>query len=669
MSTRLFSLSRQGLALAALCCALWAAAWGAAAAWAAGPGSGQPSFAKSVADRYTLPISSIFKVHFSHYAEQAPLVDVLETFARTQGLRAAFTPNVKGEISGMFDDMSPDEFLAAAYSAFGVEWYLMDDVLHFYVRRDLERRMVYLTASTPTRMRDILTRAGLLSPQLPCVADDDDRVLAFSGPAEYTEGVAAAIAAYEAAFRNDQVVRVFFLKHAWADDTELGSGDNKKVIPGVATILSEMVMDQRASDSQLALGSGAGAAVRETIPPLPEEQQLLRLQDGEAAKILEDLRRRAKEQMELDRRVASPLNTQARALPGAPVAELAPRILADSRSNAVIVRDSAYRMEYYEKTIAELDKPLQLVELHAAIVDVDVDYSSSLGVKWGGSGHGGPYTSTGVGSGLSSVSDNTSEVPLPGDLPNALIGDGLTLSTVYSFGSDYFMAQVNALESNGKGRVLGRPSVLTIDNTSARLEASTTFYIRVVGTEVVDLREVSSGTVLDVTPHIIEYDDKPAQIKMAITVEDGADPSTGSTDSDIPAVVKKTTIRTQGIVSEGQSLLIGGYFYEQLKDDETGVPVLMDLPALGVLFKSKTKVTQRMERLILISPRLLTLDEASNVPKEVNELGFSVDPASPEFATPGTAASAPKPGGCAVRTKEPGTDTAPASASGWGLSQ
>ncbi|WP_051445348.1 type III secretion system outer membrane ring subunit SctC [Desulfocurvus vexinensis] len=659
MSTPFLSLLGRCLTALALCCALWAGAW------AAGPDAGQASFSKSVANRYTLPISSIFKVRFSHYAEQAPLVDVLETFARTQGLRAAFTPNVKGEVSGMFSDMSPDEFLAAAYSAFGVEWYLMDDVLHFYVRRDLERRMVYLTASKPTRMRDILTRAGLLSPQLPCVADDDDRVLAFSGPAEYTEGVAAAIASYEAAFRNDQVVRVFFLKHAWADDTELGSGSDKKVIPGVATILSEMVMEQRAGDSQLALGSGAGAAVRETIPPLPEEQQILRLQDGEAAKILEELRRRAKEQMELDRRVASPLNTQTRALPASPVAELAPRILADSRSNAVIVRDSAYRMPYYEKTIAELDKPLQLVELHAAIVDVDVDYSSSLGVKWGGSGHGGPYTSTGAGVGLPSLNDTAKQVPLPADLPNALIGEGLTLSTVYSFGTDYFMAQVNALESDGKGRVLGRPSVLTIDNTSARLEASTTFYIRVVGTEVVDLREVSSGTVLDVTPHIIEYDDKPAQIKMAITVEDGGDPSTGSTTSDIPAVVKKTTIRTQGIVSEGQSLLIGGYFYEQVKDDQTGVPVLMDLPALGALFRTKTKTSQRMERLILISPRLLTLDESSNVPQELNELGFSAAPASPQFVTPGTATSVPKPGGCAVRTRDTGQDPAPASGTKW----
>lgn len=659
MSTPFLPLLGRCLTALALCCALWAGAW------AAGPDAGQASFSKSVANRYTLPISSIFKVRFSHYAEQAPLVDVLETFARTQGLRAAFTPNVKGEVSGMFSDMSPDEFLAAAYSAFGVEWYLMDDVLHFYVRRDLERRMVYLTASKPTRMRDILTRAGLLSPQLPCVADDDDRVLAFSGPAEYTEGVAAAIASYEAAFRNDQVVRVFFLKHAWADDTELGSGSDKKVIPGVATILSEMVMEQRAGDSQLALGSGAGAAVRETIPPLPEEQQILRLQDGEAAKILEELRRRAKEQMELDRRVASPLNTQTRALPASPVAELAPRILADSRSNAVIVRDSAYRMPYYEKTIAELDKPLQLVELHAAIVDVDVDYSSSLGVKWGGSGHGGPYTSTGGGVGLPSLDDTAKQVPLPGDLPNALIGEGLTLSTIYSFGSDYFMAQINALESDGKGRVLGRPSVLTIDNTSARLEASTTFYIRVVGTEVVDLREVSSGTVLDVTPHIIEYDDKPAQIKMAITVEDGGDPSTGSTTSDIPAVVKKTTIRTQGIVSEGQSLLIGGYFYEQVKDDQTGVPVLMDLPALGALFRTKTKTSQRMERLILISPRLLTLDGSSNVPRELNELGFSAAPASPQFVTPGTATSVPKPGGCAVRTRDTGQDPAPASGTKW----
>lgn len=613
-------------------------------------GAASPSFDASVADKYTLPISKRFDTRFSHYAEQAPLVEVLETFARTQGLRAAFTPNVKGEVSGFFDNMEPDEFLAAIYSAFGVEWYLMDDIVHFYVRRDLERRMVYLTACPPSRMREILIGAGLLSPQLPCTADDEDKVLSFSGPSQYADGIASAIASYEAAFRNDQVVRVFFLKHAWADDTELGSGENKQTIPGVATILQDMVMDNRMSDTQLALGTGEGAAVRDTIPPLKVETEELgspRQEDRDSA--LKRLRRKAKEQMELDRKVAAPQHTESRALPQSPVIDLQPRILADSRSNAVIVRDSAYRMPYYEKTINELDRPLQLVELHAAIVDVDTSFTRELGVRTGGSGTG-EYTRTGAGS---NVPSTDGAVPALADYPDAIAGSGLTLSTVYTFGTDYFMAQVNALETKGKGKVLGRPSVLTIDNTSARLEASTTFYIRIVGEKVVDLQEVSSGTVLDVTPHIIEYGDKPPQIKLAVTIEDGGDPSTGSTDSDIPAVVKKTTIRTQGIVSEGQSLLIGGYFYEKLQDEDEGVPVLMDIPGLGQLFKTSTKTVSRMERLILISPRLLSLDDISNVPEKVNDLGFSTNPASSDFVRPGTVLDAPDPGGCKRRRPSP----------------
>ncbi|WP_461211055.1 type III secretion system outer membrane ring subunit SctC [Desulfocurvus sp. DL9XJH121] len=625
-----------------------------------GPGvaqAGAQDFSASVPDRYTLPISERFDTRFSHYAEQQPLVDVLETFARTQGLRAAFTPHVKGEVSGRFDDMQPDEFLAAVYSAFGVEWYLMDDVVHFYVRRDLQRRMVYLTACQPSRMRDILMGAGLLSPQLPCVADDEGKVLTFSGPAEYANGIATAISSYEASFRNDQVVKVFFLKHAWAADTSVGAGEAKTSIPGVATILSQMVLDTRLDDTQLAVGTGQGAAVRETIPPLPEEQSLLQAGDmQERDSALKRLRQKAKEQMDLDRRVEAPMNTEAKALPGAAQNMLEPKILADSRSNAVIVRDSAFRMPYYEKTIEELDKPLQLVELHAAIVDVNVDYTRSLGVQWGGKG-GTDRSSTGAGGNMDSP------VPGLGSLPASLTGSGLTLSTVYSYGADYFMAQMEALESKGKGRVLGEPSVLTIDNTSARLESTTTFYVRIVGEKVVDLQEVSSGTILQVTPHIIYYDDKPSQIKLAVTIEDGKEPSTGDTDSDIPATTTKTVIDTQGIVGAGQSLLIGGYFYEQVSDNESGVPVLMDVPVLGHLFKTKTKTISRMERLILLSPRLLTLDGPSNVPENIDQLGFSAKPTDTAYTVPETYTEIPRVtgGGC---TRASGTSESSADGRG-----
>ncbi|MCG8565191.1 MAG: hypothetical protein MI747_08920, partial [Desulfobacterales bacterium] len=180
--------------------------------------TGDKSFADTVAGAYAPPISSVFHNDFSHYSEAEPLVNLLETFARSQGMRAAFTENVKGEVSGRFTRIPPMRFLAGIYTAFGIEWYVLDDILHFYVKRDLERRLVYLSAAKPSEMKSILIDAGLLSPQLPCRVNDKRKVIIFSGPRAYADGVAAAIKSYEDAYRNEQEVRVFFLKHAWADD-------------------------------------------------------------------------------------------------------------------------------------------------------------------------------------------------------------------------------------------------------------------------------------------------------------------------------------------------------------------------------------------------------------------------------------------------------------------
>lgn len=561
----------------------------------------KPSFANQVKGEYHTPIPDVFHKNFSHYSEAEPLVNLLETFARSQGLRAAFTENVKGEVSGEFRDLSPELFLAGIYTAFGIEWYILDDILHFYVKRDLERRLVYLSASKPSVMKQILFDAGLLSSQLPSKADDEKKVLIFSGPTDYADGVAAAIKSYEDAYSNQQEVRVFFLKHAWADDTQIGSDKDKRVIPGVASILTQMVMDARQETAQLAVGTGKGAAVRQTIPPIETPERDI------TEVTIEELRKEAKEQMELDRKVASPMHTQPRQLPALIEKPIQPKILADSRSNSVIVRDAAYRIPYYEKTIKELDVPLELVEIHAAIVDVDTNFSRSLGVEVGGTF--GKSNNSSVGGAASNVTDIISPEGVLGltstDSTSSLVGKGFNFSTVYSLGSDYFIAQVNALESRGNARILGRPSVLTIDNTSASLESSTTFYIRIVGEKVVELKEVSSGTTLTVTPHIIRYDDDDPQIKLTVSIEDGQEPSTGSVENDIPAVVKKTNIETQGFVSHGQSLLIGGYYYESMQTTDSGIPVLMNMPGIGNLFKSRSKDIRRMERMILISPKII----------------------------------------------------------------
>lgn len=576
----------------------------------------EKSFANKVMSKHTPPVSQVFHSDFSHYSEAEPLVNLLETFARSQGLRAAFTENVKGEVSGRFRKINPEHFLAGIYTAFGVEWYVLDDIIHFYVKRDLERRLVYLSASRPSDMKKILMDAGLMSEQLPCTVDDKKRVLSFSGPGDYADGLAAAIKSYEDAYRNQQEVKVFFLKHAWAADTKIGSSKDKKVIPGVATILKEMVLKAKKTSTQLAVGTGQGAAVRDTIPPAKALNR-----DGTDL-TLEDVRREAKEQMELDRVVASPMHTRAKGLPSVSANIIEPKILADSRSNSIIIRDAAYRMPYYEKTIKELDKPLDLVEIHAAIVDVDTNFSRSLGVDLGLSIGLGNNDATGAGSNIASIAE-------PSTIKDSITGSGFNFSTVYSMGADYFLAKVDALEGRGNARVLGRPSVLTIDNTSASLETSTTFYIRVVGEKVVELREVSSGTNLTVTPHIVRYENGNAKIKLKVSIEDGQEPSTGSVENDIPAVVRKTNIETQGYIAQGQSLLIGGYYYESMSTSDSGIPVLMDLPGIGAMFKTESKNVQRMERMVLITPNIINSD-AVQKPLNLNEKPFHRSPYNTE---------------------------------------
>ena len=85
--------------------------------------------------------------------------------------------------------------------------------------------------------------------------------------------------------------------------------------------------------------------------------------------------------------------------------------------------------------------------------------------------------------------------------------------------------------------------------------------------------------------------------------------------------IKQTKINTQAIVNAGQSLLIGGYYYEKKGEDQSGIPLLMHIPVLGHLFKSSGKESKRMERLILITPRIVRLDD-SNLPSHVDDPAF-----------------------------------------------
>jgi type III secretion protein C len=176
---------------------------------------------------------------------------------------------------------------------------------------------------------------------------------------------------------------------------------------------------------------------------------------------------------------------------------------------------------------------------------------------------------------------------------------------------------------------------LTTDNVQASLEYTTTFYIRLQGERAVDVVPITSGTTLKVTPRILRMPDgKPSRLSLAIIIADGTDPVSVSRDSWVDGVppVKKVTINTQATVAEGQSLILGGLYYERRMDDKAGVPGLVNLPIAGHLFGQTGAEVQRMERLILISPRIIRYDTLeAPVPDRVDEQRFALPPTAGNY--------------------------------------
>lgn len=536
------------------------------------------------------------QILFSHYADKEELSSVLSDFARSQHLNASFTAGVTGVVSGRFTDIDPKQFLEGMRGAFGVRWYQQGANIYFYVESEVVRAFLSPRIMSAAQLQDKLRASSVLSAQLPLELVGTD-MLVISGPPGYVDQIRSAVAAFEEAQTNNTVMRVFPLKNAWAEDIVVNSMNTSVTIPGIASILRSMVTGQALSGS--------------TVTQMPAVQQSL------AGQGLASVGQQA-----------PGASAAAGAAPGAATGgaekQEAPavNIIADPRVNAVLITDAIYRMAYYERVIEDLDKPVALVEIHAAIVDIDTNFQRDLGINFQGRGSVGDNVGGGVDS--STKAGKSGVVPAAGDF----LGQGLTLSTIYTHGTDFFLARVQALEQVGSARMLGRPSVLTMDNIQATLENITTYYVPVSSNtnnnNVADLFKVDSGTILKVTPHIIEATGEPNaplrdSIKLVVSVQDDQNDNTGSANIGALPPIKQTKINTQAVVDEGQSLLIGGYYYERRDDTVKGVPGLMNIPILGHLFKTTNKTSKRMERLVLITPRIVRLDNLPKPPTRVDD--------------------------------------------------
>jgi type III secretion protein C len=140
-----------------------------------------------------------------------------------------------------------------------------------------------------------------------------------------------------------------------------------------------------------------------------------------------------------------------------------------------------------------------------------------------------------------------------------------------------------------------------VDNLGALIDLSETFYIQAVGERAASVVPISVGVTLRVTPHIIGKEGARA-VHLVVDIEDGAIQETKV--QNLPTV-RRSTIGTQAVVSEQESLLIGGFNSEVKARSKDGIPVLGDMPGIGPLFSKEKTDVQKRERMFLITPRVV----------------------------------------------------------------
>lgn len=303
-------------------------------------------------------------------------------------------------------------------------------------------------------------------------------------------------------------------------------------------------------------------------------------------------------------------------------------ITADVNQNAIVIMDYKDNIKFYEEIIRELDQPINLVEVSVSVIDLltsnDLDWQTNILGAGAGDVNGqsvafvgGSNTSATPGTTpagpLGPVIDGTSKL-----LDSSLTGvDGLDVSSLVVGQSYRILGRIRALQTTGDARILSRPTLLTMDNTQAVISDDSLFHVRVEGDENSELYRISAGLTVRIKPHIIEHqsdhDHGPhpgRRVRLLIHINDGSFLSNTPANSidDIPQSTK-SIITTHAIVAENQSLLIGGRYRKAESSTEGRVPLIGRLPVVGLPFKDKYVSNRMVQRLFLITPRILDVHD------------------------------------------------------------
>ncbi|NUP06640.1 MAG: type IV pilus secretin PilQ [Polyangiaceae bacterium] len=309
---------------------------------------------------------------------------------------------------------------------------------------------------------------------------------------------------------------------------------------------------------------------------------------------------------------------------------LSPRgsLSVDERTNVIIARDVTGNLNQIEELIRALDTQTPQVLIEARIVEASSRFNRELGIQWGGGSLLSQATGVDTGlafpnsigifgaaddpqtpsDGLDPDENNVTSPNFAVNLP-AATGGGTGGALGFTFGSVNNLFNLNvrlsAAEQSGMVRIISSPRVLTLDNQQARIAQGTLIPFSQVSAQGVQTVFQEAKLQLLVKPHVT------ADGSVALSVKINRDePDFGNRGARGDPTILKREVETELLVQDGHTAVIGGIYTRNSSRSLSQVPVLGDIPILGVLFQKRATNDQRTELVVFITPRIVNRAES-----------------------------------------------------------
>lgn len=294
--------------------------------------------------------------------------------------------------------------------------------------------------------------------------------------------------------------------------------------------------------------------------------------------------------------------------------------ISEPRTNQLFVTDTPSKLEEVRQLLQTLDVPVRQVMIEARIVEARDTFGRSLGVKLGGGdlranrgGDGGyslgggnrmalgtNYANATSSSGMGGTVDVSGNfVNLPASLSNTPAFGSFALSIFNSAANRFLTLELSAMEADGQGKIVSSPRLITADQTKALIEQGTEYPYSVTAPNGATTIAFKKAVLkLEVTPQITP------EGNIILDLDVNKDSRGESTLQGVAIDTKH--IKTQVLVENGGTVVIGGIFEMEETNQENKIPVLGDVPVVGNLFKNRTKESSKREMLVFITPKVIT---------------------------------------------------------------